>query len=367
VQLAAEFPTEESYKQEAATIELRLNKLRPFGLGQNAADAGQHEVAAKAFRDCLTIDKVIRNEFIAPTDPFDRAVSGVRLADELRALGKREEAEQAYGEAVVDCDLLSGYPPDRVYPVFVVAWKARALASRGILRAGSGRLDLAETDLRQALDLVDALKPEDQSVTLVFLHDRARVRSALGNVLWATERRREATDLFRAAEKEWRQAKSTPARDNQLAWFLATCPDAQFRNAKDAVELAQKAARGIPEKDPWRVLGVIDHCAWDCHRTLGVALYRAEKWEAARDALWKAETLRMGWMGLRLRGVPSSPPSVNFFLAMTLWQLGDNETARRAYASAVSWMNKNHRPNDEELRRFREEAAQLLGVEAKND
>ncbi len=270
-----------------------------------------------------------------------------------------------YGEALVNCDLLAGYPPDQVYPAFVTALKAWARANRGLLRAESGRLEQAEEDLRQALDLVDRLKPSDQQMAVVFvLHDRALVRSALGNVLWAEGHHQEASDLFRAAEKEWRQAKSTPVRDNELAWFLATCPDTQFRNAKDAVDLAKQAVKGIPEGEPWRVLGVVDRSAWGCRQTLGVALFRAGDWKGAAEALVKAAALR-GRDGRGRDGVTADNYDW-FFMAMINWQLGDKKSARRTYDEAVQWMDA-HRPNDIKLHCFREEAAQLLGIEPKKD
>jgi Flp pilus assembly protein TadD len=51
-----------------------------------------------------------------------------------------------------------------------------------------------------------------------------------------------------------------------------------------------------------------------------------------------------------------------FFLAMAHWQLGDKEQARKQYAQAVQWMEKNG-PKNEELRRFRAEAEQLMKLQ----
>jgi hypothetical protein len=50
-----------------------------------------------------------------------------------------------------------------------------------------------------------------------------------------------------------------------------------------------------------------------------------------------------------------------FFLAMAHWQLGQKEEARNWFDKAVEWMDMNHSKN-EELRRFRTEAAELLGI-----
>ena len=46
---------------------------------------------------------------------------------------------------------------------------------------------------------------------------------------------------------------------------------------------------------------------------------------------------------------------------MANWQLGEKDKARAWYDRAVQWMDKNE-PKNEELRRFRTEAAELLGV-----
>ena len=50
-----------------------------------------------------------------------------------------------------------------------------------------------------------------------------------------------------------------------------------------------------------------------------------------------------------------------FFLAMAHWHLGDKDQAREWYDRAVQWMEKNKR-QDEDLRQFRAEAAELLEV-----
>jgi hypothetical protein len=49
-----------------------------------------------------------------------------------------------------------------------------------------------------------------------------------------------------------------------------------------------------------------------------------------------------------------------FFLAMAHWRLGHQADGRLWYARAAEWMDKNQ-PNNEELLRFRAEAAELLG------
>ena len=84
---------------------------------------------------------------------------------------------------------------------------------------------------------------------------------------------------------------------------------------------------------------------------LGVAYYRSGRWEEAIEALSTSMDLLHG----------QSDGFNTFFLAMAHWQLGHKDEARRWSDRAVQWMAKNGANNDE-LRRFRAEAAALLGL-----
>lgn len=127
------------------------------------------------------------------------------------------------------------------------------------------------------------------------------------------------------------------AAHNNLAWLLANCSDVRLRDPWQAVEHARKAIEVMPQ----------DGSAWN---TLGVCRYRVGEWEATVMALEKSIELRKGGN------------SVDWlFLAMAHWQLGDKEQAKKWYERAVEWMDKN-KPQDEELKRFRTEAAELLGI-----
>jgi tetratricopeptide (TPR) repeat protein len=124
---------------------------------------------------------------------------------------------------------------------------------------------------------------------------------------------------------------------NNLACLLAACPDKAVRDPAEAVRLAKKAVAVAPSH--------ADHL-----NTLGVALYQAGNLQEAVDTLDKSVTKRKGGDSYDF-----------FFLAMAHWQLGHHEDARQWYTRAVEWMDKN-RPNDNDLRRFRAEAAALLDI-----
>jgi serine/threonine protein kinase/WD40 repeat protein len=182
-----------------------------------------------------------------------------------------------------------------------------------------------------------------------------RVEVDLGNldvVIQAQASRQQASGFLRS--KQWDKAIGAYAQAielepknadtlNHLAWLLATCPDGKSRDPGRAVELAARACQLTPH----------DGNAWN---TLGVAQYRADDWKAAVVTLAKSTELLDG-----------KQLSFNaFFLAMAHWQLGNKEEARRWHDQAVQWMDKN-KPQDEELLRFRAEAAEMMSVEKKKD
>jgi uncharacterized protein HemY len=129
---------------------------------------------------------------------------------------------------------------------------------------------------------------------------------------------------------------------NVLAWYLATCPDPQLRDGARAVSAAARCIELAP-----KVANNVN--------TLGVAHYRAGHWKDAVDTLEKSIALRVGGTSEDF-----------FFLAMAHWQLDEQDIARQCYARAVEWMNQNS-PYDEELTRFRAEAAGIIGEGAEKE
>jgi WD40 repeat protein/tetratricopeptide (TPR) repeat protein len=128
------------------------------------------------------------------------------------------------------------------------------------------------------------------------------------------------------------------AAHNNLAWFLAASPDPKLCDPAQAVEAARKAVELAPQNSGHR-------------NTLGVAYYRAGDWKASLAALEKSMELGIG-----------GNPFDWFFLAMAHWKLGHKDEARAWYDKAAAWDAKNlPQDQNEELLRFRAEAAALLG------
>jgi len=145
---------------------------------------------------------------------------------------------------------------------------------------------------------------------------------------------------------------SSPKRK---AWQLATCPHPAVRDALKAVELATSSPPDQRDADAWR--------------TLGAAQYYAGNAQDAIDALNKSIVLRTGDKALgalnRFIELRTRDKCLDwFFLAMAQQQLDKKEDARRFYDRATEWMEKN-KPGNPDLRRFRAEAAKVLGIEEK--
>lgn len=127
---------------------------------------------------------------------------------------------------------------------------------------------------------------------------------------------------------------------NNLAWVLATCPAERFRDPPRAVTLAEQAVTLAPNNASYR-------------NTLGVARYRTNDWKGAADSILKSINLLKG--GHRVDW---------YFMAMSHWRMGQKDSARRWFAHAQQRMFQSV-ALDEEVVRFRAEAAALLGLPEK--
>jgi len=123
---------------------------------------------------------------------------------------------------------------------------------------------------------------------------------------------------------------------NDRARQLCTHADPRIRDLPSAVELASEAVTRQPTNPT-------------CWETLGIARYRAGQWQAAVDALQK-------WNQLQ----PPGDGTASFFLAMALWQSGNQVEARKRYDHAAQWADRSPSQNDD-VRRVRTETEELIG------
>jgi tetratricopeptide (TPR) repeat protein len=218
------------------------------------------------------------------------------------------------------------------------------------VHAAAGRLDQAEETSRRAValyrELVKVKAAPWYRLKLGEVANLGLLVSAAGRPADAVPALEEALAIQEKLAAEWpkvpRYPRAVVLSQNNLAWLLATCPDAKVRDPRRAVDLAQRAAESAPK----------DGGVWN---TLGVARYRAGDAKASVEALKKSMELTRG-----------GSPFDWFFLAMATQQLGQAADARQWFDKAATWMdaNKERLAKDklaaEELRRFRAEAEELL-------
>jgi serine/threonine protein kinase/tetratricopeptide (TPR) repeat protein len=268
----------------------------------------------------------------------DLTHSQLRLIGVLLKVNKFGEAESLAKKIIaVHEELVDSFPG--IFSYRHRLHEAYELLSESLRLAG--RTQEAEDALRRAI-LIDEQIAEiwpdaNRHPTHIGWH-----HYNLGLLVYDSGRVEEAADLFRQAQAVFEDAAAKhpdkPLLVHALAWFLTDCPATQFRDPKRAVGYAQTALKHSPTSARY----------WF---TLAAAQFRAGEYSNANAALNKSIELANGrdarhWL----------------LQAMTRFNLGDRDLAHKRYRQAVEWMAK-HKPADEELRRFRAEAAQLLGFE----
>jgi tetratricopeptide (TPR) repeat protein len=241
----------------------RLEAWARNRLGETLAEEGQEQAALEEFERAIELDpqrwRAIHNR-------------GVSLA----ALGRRSEALREFDRTI------------RLNPRY-----ATAHFNRGELRYEAGDLEGAIDDYTQALQLnprdAVALNSRGHAYYL-----REQFRQAVADYTAAiaidpqnaaahTNRGDVYADLgrYEPALREYRTAlRLSPGlgRAHQsLAWLMATCPDARFRDERRALESALKAIELDGDSDPLYV------------ETLAAAQANAGRFAAAQQTLQKAQ------------------------------------------------------------------------------
>jgi tetratricopeptide (TPR) repeat protein len=271
-----------------------------------------------------------------------RAEAGIVLGNTECDLGRLKQANQTFHTTLAVLDghmkpLSEATNGTVVFPETYWWYRIRVEVGQGNVAAASGDARKAEEFYRQAL--AEAGKHQDHPL---IEEARIEVLNGLARVLESQGRTAEAEHAYGEVRRALKSvAEKDPGWSWRLAWFLVTCPDAKFRDPPQAVELARQTTERAERNKS-------KHS--NAYLTLGAALYRMGDGKAALAELAHA---RPG-------------PHKAFFMAMVYHQLGDKKQARYAYDVGVRVMDANA-PYDDELRRFRGEAAQLLGIESSKD
>jgi eukaryotic-like serine/threonine-protein kinase len=326
----------------------------------------------------------------ADTDPWRLRYNAASDAKDLRALGEladgadlarlRTRVLAALGDSLraagdVEASVAFLRKVQRRYPADYsinasLAWSLRslnppqwheAIAFRRIAVAVRPQSCIANFYLGFSLQTVGML---DEAMiyyrTAVDLDpEHAPAQFSLANVLRLRGKPDEALVHFQKAI-DLRPTDPNPL--NGLVWELATCAEPRLRDPARAVELAKKVVDlSLKQGDDRHERG--RDWLGNYWNTLGVAHYRAGQMEEALTALQQsldiAKSLNFA-PGKESRFVCEDW----FFLAMTNCTLDRKDEARKWYDRAAGWMEKKA-PKDEELRRFRAEAAALMGIDEK--
>lgn len=305
------------------------------------ATSGKLPDAAAAHQDALAIRDQLAVESPKDTDyPWSASYNLTNLGLIYTTQGQWTEAEAAHRKAL---DLREKLANEHADEPKYRADVAQSYTNLGNMFLAQGKPKESEAAHRRSIEVLQQLI-QGQSKDVAYLRRLASACDRMGRILVDRNESGEAVAFFRAereARKELAGRQEAPPEDlNNFAWFLATCPDAQFLDPARAVELAERAVNKEPDNIKLN--------------TLGVARYRVGDWKGAVSNLERALALRK----------PSDPLNAydGFFLAMACWRLNDRAKSREWNNRAVQWMQSSM-ADDLELKRFAAEAAELLGVE----
>jgi tetratricopeptide (TPR) repeat protein len=300
--------------------------------GREAEEGVRHGI--KIFKDLL-------GEYPAVTEYWDElARCEFGLGRTLEKNGDHEGAAAAYRRAIDSFARVVAADPEKIDYQWNKAASHWYLAN--LLVETPDPRDAAQQFREAIVHYTEVVRndPENTGVKVAL----ARAHYSLGAFLWEQDQRDAAVAEFRQARtffEEWTATSPDPTLTH-YAWFLISCPDPGFHEPTRAVRLATKGVEVSPSDA-------------DCWSALGVAQYRTGDWSAAIDALEKSTRLDV------------SLDSFNsLFVAMAQWRTGDKVKAREAYDHALREA-KNYEGSMVEFRRFRGEAAALLGIDERSD
>jgi serine/threonine protein kinase len=330
-----------------APVKHQLEWLRKQGKGSRPSRSEQEtqEKVLAFYQDLLTEPG---------SDPGERLLTAEvhsELGDTYVFLERRAEAAQEYQKAIALLRPLAvEFPRQAGFRDSL----AHCFSNSGWANLGGGRTDEGEDDYAQAVSLYEGLREEFGDAPWYRVQEATcweklgDLRRRNGRFPQGEEAIRRALALYQQLFDEFPKGEDvrpslTRAHGN-LSWLLSTRPDRQPHHAAEALEHAQKAV-------------ALDPGYHDFWHTLGVAHCRLGHWKEALECIEKSR---------QLENKPGPPGSFDrFFESMAYSGLGDKENARRCYDEGVRWLEE-HLPNHADLRRFRAEAAEMLGIEKKD-
>ena len=342
--LAAQYPDVPHYRLALAESE--------YNLGSSSSRAGRHAVADAEYQRAIDIYSGLVK------DVPERAGYRVNLASSQSALGMsfRWQGRPAEAAPMYRAELATQQSLVRDFPK-MASHRSRLVMSHRRLAEVLIETDQAEEAIQtieRGIELRTALVADEPAPAKGHRAWLAGDYTFLGQTLHDAGQTAGARDAFtRAMSQHERNIDDLPDELQiwlQVAQFLATCPDPQFRDPARAVELADKCVEQSPDK-------------WDYWQLLGVAQFRAGDRDAAKTSLETAVALQTAADAAIAHQQSQGEAAVaHFVLAMFHWQNGDKAEARQAYTEAHRWADQA-RPGDDSFRVFRTEAVCLLDID----
>jgi tetratricopeptide (TPR) repeat protein len=329
-----------------------------FLLGTIENDSGIVALNLKDLQEARTPfeQAVVHQKAALRTDPENRRFrdfaghSQQNLGLAQKALGKWDEAEKSFRQCIALGEALAANLPSFPHHREDLGKFYDNLATL-TLDMGPDRRDEGARLFDQARKQFESLVAEYPGVP-DYRRTLGSILNNRGHLLRDARRWKDANQSYRAAIELGEAlvaAEPTNAahkrflagwKDN-LARLLVIHRESPVYDPSQAVRLAQEATKLMPEQYSFWAL-------------LSLAHYRAGSWKKSAEALEQAA--RRGEGGkLHLAD--------RFVLTMARWRLGERVAARTLFRGAVTEMAKNQL-TDEEVDRFRDEAASLLGVPA---
>jgi eukaryotic-like serine/threonine-protein kinase len=348
--LTREFPDSAEYRAGLA----RAVNSRAVTIRQD----GRLPEAIADFEWARSLHRSLVERFGAVTDYREElGRTCINLGRTYSLAGRPDDSARRFTEAR---DLYDGLARENPTAEAFRMEMANACESLGRLDLAAGRADQAVASLQRGRELLEGLAREERGfgwyhyLLTTNLFALCRAQRASSRPRESPETYRRVVALLEESEKPNSVANATISDlaewQNDLARFLATDPDPKLLGParavaldRKAVALARKATAARPRVSYY----------W---YTLGMALYRAGDWPEAIEALRKSNELGAK-EGLGFNG---------YFLAMAHHRRGETLPARIWFDVAGRW---HHRalPTHEGLKRFRAEAADLLGLDAGSD
>ncbi len=338
----------------AVTADTRIDENRRAELAEEYADKATKQLTAlytngalaiRCVRECLKRDREL--DSIREREEFRKLLDVVRRIDAARQYeieGNAHRTDSDFAKAAA---------------AFEQASEIWANLPGDSQEAAEYRSQLVRTRLAQARALIrngDWVVAQE-IVEHLFQMPDIDPAGAVGEVIRYAEGI--VVDLENGTAEEWKQLETHAGKLVQVFAGVTIRADQARRINHIAVMCSRKSRQlcfspaasseqRLAALSMAKIAAMLRPDSGEIMKTLGVACYRANDWNAAVESLQRSIELSQGGNGWHF-----------FFLAMARQRLGDSESAQEWFLRGVDWMEKTG-STDRELIPLRDEAEELL-------